>query len=435
MMTKKKHPHLYALIAGENSGDTLGAGLMKALRRRDPKAQFIGIGGPKMISLGLQSQADMNDLAVMGLVEVLVHLPKILSIRTKIARKIISMRPCVLIGIDAPDFNLSVEMRVRNAGIPTVHYVSPSVWAWREGRMKKIRKACDCVLALLPFEKNFYDDQKVKCVYVGHTLAQSIPMEISQESARERLDLFRTSVEPIHGKVMGILPGSRYGVISNMLPIYAATARMVKAKLKDIVFISSVPSYAHAQLLKDCWLEHAPDLSLTIYVGNTIDMMASCDAILLTSGTVALEVTLAKVPFCVAYKVNPLTAALVRKLLKVDTFSLPNLIAGHKVVSEFIQENCTAEKLTEEMMKLLTSDNLLMKKEFYKIHEAIRCNSDELAAEAVLDAVKQYGNNLSDEEDVQPVYVPNERNNIEPEITLPDTGSLNTSKDKTEPKF
>ena len=164
-------------------------------------------------------------------------------------------------------------------------------------------------------------------------------------------------------------------------------------------------------------------------------MMASCDAILLTSGTVALEVTLAKVPFCVAYKVNPLTAALARKLLKVDTFSLPNLIAGHKVVSEFIQENCTAEALTEEMIKLLTSDNLLMKKEFYKIHEAIRCNSDEIATQAILDIVKQCGNNLSDKEDAESSPAVSERNNIEPEVTLPDTSALKTSTDKTEPKF
>jgi lipid-A-disaccharide synthase len=442
-MTNKNHPHLYALIAGENSGDTLGAGLMKALRRHDPKAQFIGVGGPKMIALGLNSEANMEDLAVMGIVEVLVHLPKILSIRNKVTRRIIEARPCVLIGIDAPDFNLTVEMRVRAAGIPTIHYVSPSVWAWREGRMKKIRRACDCVLALLPFEKDFYDKQQLKCVYVGHTLANTIPLKMDQENARLSIDLYRTcveNIEPHKTKIMGILPGSRYGVISNMLPVYAQVARMVKEKLHDIVFISSVPSYTHAQLLKDAWLEHAPDLSLTIYVGNTLDMMASCDAILLTSGTVALEVTLAKIPFCVAYKVNPLTAALARRLLKVDTFSLPNLISGHKVVSEYIQENCTAENLTAEMVKLLTSDNLLMKKEFYKIHEAIRCNSDELAANAVFDVIKACGHNYSEEEEAEhqnylKVNANANRANIEPEVTLPDASVIKSSKDKTEPKF
>lgn len=436
-MTKKNHPHLYALIAGENSGDTLGAGLMNALRRHDPKAQFIGIGGPKMIALGLNSEANMNDLAVMGLVEVLVHLPKIIGIRKKIIRKLMEARPCVLIGIDAPDFNLTVELCARQAGIPTVHYVSPSVWAWREGRMNKIRRACDCVLALLPFEKAFYDGQNVKCVYVGHTLANSIPLTMDKENARERIDLYRRSVEPIKGKVMGILPGSRYGVIANMLPIYAQAARLIKSKLKDIVFISSVPSYAHAQFLKDAWLEHAPDLSLTIYVGNTLDMMASCDAILLTSGTVALEVTLAKVPFCVAYKVNPITASLARRMLKVDTFSLPNLIAGHKVVSEFIQENCTAEALSNEMIKLLTSDNLLMKKEFGRIHEAIRCNSDEIAATAVLDTVKTCGNNLTEDEELENLKSLKLNNHdIEPEVTLPDSGSLKSQRgNKTEPKF
>ncbi len=434
-MSQKNTPHLYAIVAGENSGDTLGAGLMKALLRHDPKAQFIGIGGPKMIALGMKSEANIQDIAVMGIVEVAARLPKILRIRTKVTRKIIQSRPCVMIGIDAPDFNLSVEMRAKASGIPTVHYVSPSVWAWREGRMAKIKKACDAVLCLLPFEKDFYDKKDMKAIYVGHTLANSIPLENDQEKARERLDLFRTSVEPVHGKVLGILPGSRYGVISHMLPIYAQTARQIKKEMTDTVFISSVPSYEHAVLLKDTWLEHAPDLSLTIYVGNTLDMMASCDAILLTSGTVALEVTLAKVPFCVAYKVNPLTAALARRLLKVDTFSLTNLIAGHNVVSEFIQEKCTPEALTTEMLKLLTSDNLRMKKEFYEIHQRMRCDSDELAACAVNEVINSCKNNIVQNDDELPDNNSSVHDNIEPEVTLPQNAELKGESEKTEPKF
>ena len=429
-MSQKNTPHLYAIVAGENSGDTLGAGLMKALLRHDPKAQFIGIGGPKMIALGMKSEANIQDIAVMGIVEVAARLPKILRIRTKVTRKIIQSRPCVMIGIDAPDFNLSVEMRAKASGIPTVHYVSPSVWAWREGRMAKIKKACDAVLCLLPFEKDFYDKKDMKAIYVGHTLANSIPLENDQEKARERLDLFRTSVEPVHGKVLGILPGSRYGVISHMLPIYAQTARQIKKEMPDTVFISSVPSYEHAVLLKDTWLEHAPDLSLTIYVGNTLDMMASCDAILLTSGTVALEVTLAKVPFCVA-----LTAALARRLLKVDTFSLTNLIAGHNVVSEFIQEKCTPEALTTEMLKLLTSDNLRMKKEFYEIHQRMRCDSDELAACAVNEVINSCKNNIVQNDDELPDNNSSVHDNIEPEVTLPQNAELKGESEKTEPKF
>ncbi|MGN1281615.1 MAG: lipid-A-disaccharide synthase [Succinivibrio sp.] len=390
-MQANANPHLYALLAGEPSGDTLGAGLMMAIKRRDPLAQFIGIGGPKMCHQGLRSSANMEDLSVMGITEVLLKLPKILKIRSRTVKNIIEAKPCVFVGIDLPDFNLYVESKVKAAGIPTVHYVSPSVWAWRENRVKKIKEACDEVLALLPFEKEWYEKRNMSCAYVGHTLANSIPVSISQAQCRERINLLKTSIEPVEGKVMGILPGSRRGVISRMLPVYAHAARLVKKKLPDTVFICTVPNYQQATLVKDIWLEVAPDLSLTVYVGNTQDVIASSDAVLLTCGTIALETMLLKTPFTVAYKVSSLTALIARKLLKVDVYSLPNLIAGRKVVKEFIQEDCTSAALADEMHKLLICDNILMKKEFKAIHEQMRCNSDELACNAVFRIInKQY---------------------------------------------
>ncbi len=383
--------HLYALIACEPSGDVLGAGLMQAIMRHDPDAQFIGIGGPKMTALGLASSFRMEDLAVMGLVEVISHLVPILKIRKLVTAAIISARPCVFIGIDAPDFNLAVEKKVRSSGIPTVHYVSPSVWAWREGRMKKIRASCDTVLSLLPFEKKFYDQRKMPCVYVGHTLASRIPLENNIEEARARLGLYMQSIEEITGKVMGIMPGSRRGELMRMVPVFARTARLIRKQLNNVVFISAAPSRDKAVLLKDLWLAHAPDISLTIFTEGAAEVMAVCDAVLVTCGTAAFEALLVKCPMAVAYKANPISAAIVKRLLKIEMFSLPNLIAGREIVKEFIQRKCKEEVLATEMLKLLNSDNLLMKKEFAGIHRKMRLNSDELAARAVLSLVMEKG--------------------------------------------
>ena len=424
------NPHLYALIAGEASGDTLGAGLMRALLRLDPKAQFIGVGGDKMMKAGLSSIGNMETLSVMGIVEVVAHLVPILKLRSHITKTLLKARPCVVIGIDSPDFNLTIEKRMKNAGIPTMHYVSPSVWAWREGRMSKIKEACDEVLALLPFEKEFYDRAGMPCTYVGHTLANLIPLQVPQQQAKARIDLENTSVEPIKGKVMAILAGSRKGELTHMVPVYAQTARLIKAKMPDVVFISACANENQAKLLKDLWLAVAPDLSLTIYVGCTYEAIASADAVLLTSGTVAFETMLLKRPMAVAYKVNPLTAMIGRRLLKIDMFSLPNLLAKRRIVAEFIQENCTPENLAQEMIKLLTSDNLLMKNEFLSMHRAIRKNSDEIAAKAVLALVKNRGRNAPDtQENISFGH------GVEPSVTLPSTPLHHESGVRREPKL
>ena len=380
--------HLYALIVAEPSGDTLGAGLMKAILRKDPQAKFIGIGGPKMCSLGMVSAYNMETLAVMGLTEVLKHLIPILKIRFLITRYLIKARPCVMIGIDAPDFNLYVERKLKEHGIPTVHYVSPSVWAWRQGRIKKIKQSCDEVLALLPFEKEFYDRVHMPCTYVGHTLANQIPLEVMQEDARERLNLYENSVEPVGSKVMAIMPGSRTSVISTMLPIYIKACRTLKQKIPDLCFISAVANHDKALLLKDLWLEYAPDLSITIFVDIAQDVIAASDAVLLTSGTISFEAMLLKKPMCVCYKVSALSAAIAKRMLKVKMFSLPNLLANRKVVPELIQDDCTAENICIQMEKLLTSDNLLMKKEFLSLHQRIRLNSDQIAADAVFKLIE-----------------------------------------------
>ena len=378
------NPHLYALIACELSADTLGAGLMKAILRHDPQAQFIGIGGPKMAKYGLKSAFPQEELAVMGIFEVIAHMLPILKIRRAITKMLLKARPAVMIGIDAPDFNLHVEHRLKIAGIKTIHYVSPSVWAWRENRIKKIKAACDEVLALLPFEKEFYDRHDMPCTYVGHTLANTIPLDIDQNAARERIGLYKNCVDSISGKVLAILPGSRRGIITRMLPLYAQTARLIRQQIKDVNFISVAPSHEIALLIKDLWLEYAPEISITVFVGNQQDTIASADACLLTCGTIAFEAMLLKRPMVVAYKVSALSACIARRLLKVDMYSLPNLLAKRTIVPELIQEYCTPEKRTFECIRLLSSDNLLMKKEFATIHERIRTNADELAVKAVM---------------------------------------------------
>lgn len=428
------NPHLYAITAGEISGDTLGSGLMHAIKRLDPKAEFIGIGGPKMIAAGMRSYADINTLSVMGISEVLSHIVPILRIRHRVGKLIAAARPCVMIGIDSPDFNLSLERKLQSFGIPAIHYVSPSVWAWREGRLKKIKASCSEVLCLLKFEKDFYDQHGMKAAYVGHTLANAIALDNDQESARERIDLYRTSIEQIKGKVMGILPGSRSGVIEHMLPVYAQAARLVRKQMPDTVFISTVPTYELASKVKDLWLEYSPDLSLTVYVGSTSDVIASCDALLLTSGTVALETMLINRPFCVAYRVSALTAAIGRRLLRISTYSLPNLIARTTLVREFIQEQCTPEALSHEMLQLLRSDNLVMKGQFRSVHEQMRMPSDSIAAQEVMRVI---GRDLSkaekaDAELADPVA---DTEDIEPQVTLPDPDDINEPDLKAEPVF
>lgn len=389
------NPHLYAIIAGEVSGDTLGAGLMKAILRHDPEAKFIGIGGQKMIQCGMVSAFNMEELSVMGIFEVAAHAIPILKIRSAITKLLLKERPCIMIGIDSPDFNLSVEHALKKAGIKTIHYVSPSVWAWREKRIVKIKASCDEILALLPFEKEFYDRHDMPCTYVGHTLANSIPVKIDQALARERSGLYKNCVDGVPGKVLAILPGSRRGIIKRMLPIYALSAALLHEKIKDLSFISVAPNRDIALLIKDIWLEYCPQLSLTVFVGDSQDVIASADACLLTCGTVAFEAMLLKCPMVVAYKVSRLSAAIARRLLKVNMYSLPNLLAKREIVKELIQEDCTPIKLAHECIRLLTSDNLLMKKEFTTIHESIKTNTDELAARAVMRLVAQEQQQLS----------------------------------------
>ncbi|KGJ91062.1 lipid-A-disaccharide synthase [Thalassotalea sp. ND16A] len=367
----------FAIIVGEHSGDTLGAGLVKELQQRYPNARFIGIGGPKMNTLGFESLFSMEELAVMGIVEVLGRLRRLMQVRKSIVNYFSEHKPDVFIGIDAPDFNLTVEEKLKLQGIKTVHYVSPSVWAWREKRIFKIDRATDMVLSLLPFEKDFYDQHDVACTFVGHPLADDIPLYSDQAVAREKLQLAQGK------KYLAIMPGSRSSELAKLLPDFLATAQILIKQHPDLQLIAPVINDVREQQFIEIQQQTAPELDITIFNNDTQLVMAAADCLLSASGTVTLEGALIKRPMVVAYKFNWLTAIVGRIMVKLKWFSLPNLMAQKTLLPELLQEQVTPENLANEVEPLLFQDQSELLAEFEKIHLALKQNASEKAADAV----------------------------------------------------
>ena len=289
-MSTSERPVRIALLAGEASGDMLGASLLQALKDRYPNAEFGGIGGPKMEAAGFHSWFDMETLSVMGLVEVLGRLRQLFKLRKQVVDRMIDWKPDVFIGIDAPDFNLGVELRLRNAGIKTVHYVSPSVWAWRQKRIHKIDRATDLVLALLPFEKAFYDKHQVACEFVGHPLADEIPLHLSMGEARERLGISPDS------QVVALLPGSRGGEVAELGELFLQAAAKLSKHNSNLKFVIPAANDARYQQI-ELMLAKFPELDTMLLHGQARDAMVAANALLLASGTVALEAMLVKRPY------------------------------------------------------------------------------------------------------------------------------------------
>ncbi|TBU94505.1 lipid-A-disaccharide synthase [Phytopseudomonas dryadis] len=365
-----------ALVAGEASGDILGAGLMQALKAQHPGVEFIGVGGPRMQAEGLVSDFPMERLAVMGLVEVLGRLPELLSRRRRLIASLIARRPDVFIGIDAPDFTLGVELKLRRAGIRTVHYVSPSVWAWRQKRVLKIREACDLMLTLFPFEAQFYDAHQVPVRFVGHPLADAIPLQTDRPAAREALGL------PVDSPVVALLPGSRGGEVARLGALFLEAAERLRALRPGIRFVLPCASAERREQIEQ--LLAGRDLPLLLLDGRSHEALAACDAVLIASGTATLEALLYKRPMVVAYRVAPLTFSILRRLVKSPYISLPNLLAQRLLVPELIQDAASADALAQALAPLLV-DGEVQTEGFDAIHRTLRRDASSRAASAVLE--------------------------------------------------
>ena len=369
------------IIAGEASGDQLGRGLIEALREQYPDAHFEGITGPQMRGAGCESWADYEQLAVMGLFEVLRHLPRLLRLKRNLEKRLRANPPDVLIGIDAPDFNLRLEKFARGIGILTVHYVCPSVWAWRPKRVKTIREACDLVLCLLPFERDFVVRHGVNAAFVGHPLADEIrPVTGNKQQAR---DLFGLDERP----VVALLPGSRVGELNRLGGVFLEAASWLREQLPDVQFVSAAASEKTAAIFSEQCRQAGLDGVVKIVAGQARQTMAAADVVLLASGTATLEAMLMERPMVVAYKVAPLSAWLARvsKLIIIRYFSLPNLLADGELVPEFIQERVTAEALGRAVLGQLQQveqrDELICR--FGELGDQLRQSASEQAASAI----------------------------------------------------
>ncbi|PZO07421.1 MAG: lipid-A-disaccharide synthase [Lysobacteraceae bacterium] len=338
-------PLRIALVAGEASGDLLGAGLVNALKLRFPDAEFAGVGGPRLRAAGMATWHDCSELAVMGLVEVLRHLPRLLRLRRSLRKRLLAWRPDVFIGIDAPDFNLGLERQLKQAGIRTVHYVSPSVWAWREGRAAKLGRSADRVLCLFPMEPPIYERHGVDARFVGHPLAESFAMEPDRHGARAHFGLDDAT------PVLALLPGSRLGEIQRLLPVFLEATRRVHGKLPALQVLLPAANAACREAIDAC-LANAPAANVRVVDGQSHEAMIASDVVLLASGTAALEAMLAKRPMVVGYRISALTYRLVMLLglMKVNRYSLPNVLANEPIVPELMQGDCTPDRLAAAVL-------------------------------------------------------------------------------------
>ena len=382
----RSRPVRFALCAGEASGDLLGAGLIDHLRARYPDAEFAGIGGDAMRAAGFDSWHDSSELAVMGLSEVLSHLPRLLGLRRALCRDLQAWRPDVFIGIDAPDFNLGVERRLKQRGIRTVHYVSPSVWAWREKRTEKIGRSADLVLCLFPMEPPIYARHGVDARFVGHPFADEMPLQPDRACARARLGLDRDA------PVLAVLPGSRLGEIHRLGAIFLEAAHRVAQQVPGLQIVipaaNSTCRDVIARLLADSGL---PEVDTRLLDGDARIAMTASDVVLLASGTATLEAMLAKRPMVVGYRISATTHAIVKGLgmLKVDRYALPNVLAGDDVVPELMQDDCTPERLADAVLAWLRDPAAMaaLEPRFHALHLALRRDASASAAEAVADLV------------------------------------------------
>jgi lipid-A-disaccharide synthase len=373
---------LIVLVASETSGDNLGAPLIEALRARLPGARFAGIAGPRMIAAGCEPWERAENLAVMGLFEILPHLPRLLRIRRNLLARVLAERPDVYVGVDAKEFNLRLAPRLKARGIRTVQYVSPQIWAWRPGRVRTIGRAVDLVLCLLPFEKQFYDEHGVRAVFVGHPLADQVPLHLDPLAARTALGLDR------EGAYVALLPGSRHGEVARLSPDFAATAAWLHRQRPQLRFVAALANEDARRTFAAALANAGVSDRLTLVDGNAQQVMAASDVVLLASGTATLEAMLVKRPMVVAYRLGALTSFLLKtlKLFKAPFFAQPNLLAGRQVVPEYFNDEVRADVLGPAVLaQLERADRDQLVQTFASIHETLRRDASARAAEAILE--------------------------------------------------
>jgi lipid-A-disaccharide synthase len=376
-----------AMVAGEPSGDLLAASLLDGLAERLPAGtQYYGIGGPRMIAKGFDAHWPLEKLTVRGYVEVLRHIPEILGIRNELKRQLLADPPTAFVGVDAPDFNFSLEHALRDAGIPTIHFVCPSIWAWRGGRIKKIAKAVDHMLCVFPFEKALLEKAGVAATYVGHPLADEIPLVPDTAGARRTLGL------PESGPVIAVLPGSRRSEINLIGPTFFAAMELMQHREPGVRFVMPVATPGLRDLIQPL-IDASPGLALTLIDGQAQVAMTAADAILVKSGTVTLEAALLKKPMVISYKVPWLTGQIMRRQGYLPYVGLPNILAGRFVVPEILQHFATAEALADATLKQLRDEanRRTLTEIFTEMHHVLKQNTAQRAAEAVASVVESRG--------------------------------------------
>jgi len=375
-------PLRVGLVAGEASGDTLGADLIHALRRLSPDAEFFGVAGPKMQAAGCEVWEPAESLAVMGLFEIVRDLPRLLRLRARIRASFLAAKPDVFVGIDAPEFNLRLARDLRSAGIKTVQYVSPQVWAWRQSRARSIHESVDLVLCVLPFEKRFYDEHGMRAEFVGHPLADAIPMTVDRSSARRVLNM------DANAQVVALLPGSRRGEVARLAEDFAATARWLAARRPQLKFIAPMASAATRKIFSEALARHAPGLDVQLVDRQSQTALIAADVVLVASGTASLEAALCKRPMVVVYRFGAMTAWILRRLnlVKVKFFAQPNLLADRRVVGEYFQEEIVPESIGAELLMWLEDGERRsgLEREFSRIHAELRRDAGTRAAQAIV---------------------------------------------------
>ena len=378
---RRSAPLRVGIVAGESSGDQLGAALIAALRERVSELECFGVAGPKMMAAGCEAWAGAEELAVMGLTEVLPHLPRLLRLRAALIGRFLAEPPDVFVGIDAPTFNLGVARRLRDRGVKTVQYVAPQVWAWRQGRARKIGRACDLVLCLLPFETAFYARHGVRAVFVGHPLADQIPLEVDRAGARTALGL-----EP-SARIVALLPGSRVGEVQRLGADFLRAAAWLAARRPDLRFIAPMATGRAREIFASMQAEVSMAPEVTLLEGRAQQALAACDGAIVASGTATLETLLSRRPMVVAYRLGALTAFVLRRLrlVKVPYFSQPNLLIGRALVPELFQEQVSGAALGEALLARLEDREYLreLDSEFRKVHETLRGDGAGRAADAI----------------------------------------------------